>query len=60
MDPLHDSQVLACPLHLQPNFPLQCLSLLDFSLQMLIALAWLATGAAERLQLTNNADHPHN
>ncbi len=24
------------------------------------SLAWLATGAAEKLQLTNNADHPHN
>jgi len=27
---------------------------------MLIALAWIATGATEKLQLTNNADHPHN
>jgi hypothetical protein len=26
---------------------------------MPIALAWLATGAAERLQLPNNADRPH-
>ncbi len=60
MDPLHGSRVLAWLLHLQPNSPLQCLSLSDFTFQMLIALAWLATSAAERLQLTNNADHPHN
>jgi len=27
---------------------------------MLIALAWLAIGAAEKLQLTNNVDPAHN